>query len=386
MLEKIIHANIYTPDEFLPDHSITIENGTIRDIYPTTPSEKETTTAFDAKNQVVTPGLIDIHIHGCKGADTMDGTLNALNTMSVFLATHGVTGFLATTASDSQENIENALENIAQHQMHLQGAHLLGVHIEGPYLNPAFKGAQNPAFLRLPARSEYEAWLATGTVKLITIAPELPGMDEMILACREHGVELSIGHSSASYAQVIHAAELGVRQATHLFNGMQGLHHREPGTVGGILTDERIIAQIICDGIHLHPAIVKLILLCKGIDQTILISDAIRATGLTDGIYDLAGQEVTVSQGVARIANGSLAGSTLTLDVALRNAMQFSGFEFSQILAMTTRVPTHAMHLSSRKGYIRKGYDADLAIFDHNFHVVSTIVSGSQVYYEDKTE
>lgn len=386
MIKKIIHANIYTPDELLSDHTIEIENGIIQGIYPTPIAEAASHSSIDAKGCIVTPGLMDIHIHGCMGCDTMDASRNALNTMSTFLAAHGVTSFFATTLTNSQENIATALENITQHHSHLDGAHLLGAHVEGPYINIEFKGAQNPVFFRPPLRSEYETWFANELVKLITIAPELPGMDEFIRACLDHHIELSIGHSSASSDQVRHAADLGVRQATHLFNGMRGLHHREPGTVGGILADERIAAQIIVDGIHLHPTIVKLILACKGIDHTILISDAMRATGLSNGRYDLGGQEVTVTDGAARIANGSLAGSTLTLDVALRNVMQFTGLKIEQVLPMATRVPAQAMHFSQHKGYIRTGYDADLTIFDNDFQVISTIVSGSQIYRQKTME
>ncbi|MHB8806183.1 MAG: N-acetylglucosamine-6-phosphate deacetylase [Anaerolineaceae bacterium] len=386
MIQKIIHANIYTPDEFLPDHSIEIENGVIKDLHPTLQFDKSLDSTIDARGNFVTPGLIDIHIHGCMGADSMDATFDALNSISTFLGAHGVTSFLATTVTNSKENIQHALANISQYHLDLDGARLLGAHIEGPYINIAFKGAQNPDYFRSPIKSEYSAWLDNENVKLITIAPELAGMDEFIRACVEHKIELAIGHSSASYEQVIHAADLGVRQATHLFNGMQGLHHREPGTVGGILSDERIFAQIITDGIHVHPAIVKLILTCKGIDHTILISDAIRATGLSDGKYDLGGQEVTVTNGVARIANGSLAGSTLTLDVALRNTMKFTGLDLRQVLPMATRVPAKAMHFSQKKGTIRVGYDADLTFFNSDLQVVSTIVGGNLIFNKEKKE
>ncbi len=386
MIQKIIHANIYTPDEFLPDHSIEIENGVIKDLHPTLQFDKSLDSTIDARGNFVTPGLIDIHIHGCMGTDSMDATFDALNSISTFLGAHGVTSFLATTVTNSKENIQHALANISQYHLDLDGARLLGAHIEGPYINIAFKGAQNPDYFRSPIKSEYSAWLDNENVKLITIAPELAGMDEFIRACVEHKIELAIGHSSASYEQVVHATDLGVRQATHLFNGMQGLHHREPGTVGGILSDERIFAQIITDGIHVHPAIIKLILTCKGIDHTILISDAIRATGLSDGKYDLGGQEVTVTNGVARIANGSLAGSTLTLDVALRNTMKFTGLDLRQVLPMATRVPAKAMHFSQKKGTIRVGYDADLTFFNSDLQVVSTVVGGNLIFNKEKKE
>ena len=376
MIQKIIHANVYTPDDLLTDSSIEIEDGIIRDIYPTDAFESFSDSTIDARGRVVTPGLIDIHIHGCMGSDSMDATFNALNTMSTFLGTHGVTSFLATTVTNSQENIKSALENISQYHADMDGARLLGAHIEGPYINIAFKGAQNPNHFRSPLKSEYDAWLENESVKLITIAPELAGMDEFIQACVEHNIELAIGHSSASYEQVIHAADLGVRQATHLFNGMQGLHHREPGTVGGILYDPRLYTQIIADGIHLHPAVVKLTIAAKSIDHVILITDAMRATGLPDGEYELGGQVVRVADGAARIANGSLAGSTLTMDQAIRNTIEFTGLDFQSVLMMASSAPATAMRISDRKGFIRVGSDADLAFFDSAYHVVATMVGG----------
>ncbi len=383
MYKKIIHANIYTPDEFLINHSIEIANGCITSIYPSTLDESFSEEVFNAKGNIVAPGLIDIHTHGCMGSDVMDADQKALNTISIFLGKHGVTSFLATTTTNSEENILNALETISKKDLKLNGAHLLGAHVEGPYINLIFKGAQNPDFLRLPAINEYIKWFDLNCVRLIAIAPELAGMDKFIQACVEHHIELAIGHSNASYEQVIHAANLGVRQATHLFNGMHGLHHREPGTAGGILSDERIFAQIIVDGIHIHPAVVKLIITCKGIDRTILISDSMRATGLNDGEYDLGGQEVLVNNGVARIANGSLAGSTLTLDNAIRNAMKFTGLDFQHILPMATRTPADALHLYPRKGCIRVGSDADLVLFDQDYQVIKTI-SGGELIFEEK--
>jgi len=381
MSTTITHANIYTPDEILPDHSIEIENGIIKDLHPTGNSEPESKNdVINAPGMLVTPGLIDIHIHGNMGADSMDAPPTAYDTISTYLCEHGVTAFLATTVTSSETAIESALEMIEQSKNRLAGAHLLGAHVEGPYINIAYKGAQNPAYFHTPQKEEYETWAKTGVVKLITIAPELEGMDEFIRYCVNQQIELAIGHSQATYEQVLHAANLGVRQATHLFNGMLGLHHREPGTVGGVLADKRIYAQIIVDGVHLHPAIVKLVIQIKGIERTILISDAMRATGLDNGKYDLGGQEVSVTDGVARIANGALAGSTLTLDKAIRNTMEFTGLEFQQVLPMATRVPAQALHVADRKGAIKAGYDADITFFTPNHEVAASMVAGKMVY------
>ncbi|MGV8025293.1 MAG: N-acetylglucosamine-6-phosphate deacetylase [Anaerolineaceae bacterium] len=384
MHNKIIHADVCTPDQFLSDQTIEIMDGKFRLISPTTGDDASNISdCFNAQGLIVAPGLIDIHTHGGNGADAMDATPKALETISIFLSRHGITSFLATTVTSSSENINSALAEIRDCST-LPGAALLGAHVEGPYINIVQKGAQNPQFFRSPQSEEYHAWIETGVVKLITIAPELEGMDEFIRYCVEQKVELAIGHSSATYEQVIHAVDLGVHQATHLFNGMPGLHHREPGTVGGSLLDDRIFAQIIVDGIHLHPVIVKLIIALKGLDRTILISDAMRATGLSDGTYDLGGQDVSVLDGIARTASGSLAGSTLTLDKAIRNTMQFCGLDFQQTLPMATRVPAQAMHIADRKGVIEAGCDADLAFFDRTYQVVATMVSGVFVFQKNK--
>lgn len=385
MFNEIIHADLYTSDQFLTDQTIEIVDGKIQAIFPTSKDDRSNIeTCFNAQGFFVTPGLIDIHTHGSMGCDTMDATLKALETMSIYLSEHGITSFLATTVTNTSESIFTSLTAIRDFQHKLPGAALLGAHVEGPYINIAQKGAQNPQFFRSPMPEEYHAWIETGVVKLITIAPEIEGMDNFICYCVEHDVELAIGHSNATYEQVIHAANLGVRQATHLFNGMQGLHHREPGTVGGIFADDRIFAQIIVDGIHLHPAIVKLTIAVKGIEHTILISDAMRAAGRPDGTYDLGGQEVTVLDGVARLANGNLAGSTLTLDKAIRNTMQFCGLDFQQVLPMATRVPAKAMHLSPCKGVIEVGSDADLAFFDKTYQVRATMVQGKFVFQKNE--
>lgn len=386
-MEKIIiHATVVDNGKAFPNRSIMIRDGKIEAVFP---SDDRTARDFeheviDAQGLLVTPGLIDIHIHGCMGVDAMDADDDALNTISDFLASHGVTSFYATTITQTPENVENALKSIARQSGRTGGANLLGAHVEGPYINAKHKGAQNPDFLRIPAPEEYQNWIRKKVVRLITIAPELEGADEMIRYCRKHEVEVAVGHSGASFEQVVHAADLGLSQATHLFNGMQGLHHREPGTVGGALWDSRIFAQVITDGIHLHPAIVDLIVKIKGIDRTILISDSIRACGLSDGKYDLGGQTVNVRNGEARIENGSLAGSTLTLDQAVRNTMDFTGLDFEVVVAMATAVPAQAMKIAGSKGSIKAGCDADLAFFDNDFKVAATMINGSIKYQRNK--
>jgi N-acetylglucosamine-6-phosphate deacetylase len=235
-------------------------------------------------------------------------------------------------------------------------------------------------WIRLPDVQEYEQWFTTGAVKLMTVAPELPGALELIRRGVRRGVRFSVGHSAASYGEVVNAVGHGLDQSTHTFNGMRGIHHREPGVVGAVLADERIYAEMIADGVHLHPAVVKMLAHVKGIQKTILVTDAIRATGLTDGEYDLGGQTVIVDQGVARTGKGSLAGSTLTLDAAVRNTIRFTGLSLQEAVAMATATPATALGLYGLKGVLQPGADADLALLDSQLNVRATLVRGEIVY------
>jgi N-acetylglucosamine-6-phosphate deacetylase len=385
MKKKIINAALVVPNKIVEGRTVEIEQGMITAISSSDSDNKDASKAevIDAKGLIVTPGLIDIHIHGCAGADTMDASLEALSAISSHLPRHGVTSFYATTVTNSRANLQTAMEAISAFQEQVPGARLLGAHVEGPYINIEYKGAQNPEYFREPDPVEYHAWIKKGVVKLMTVAPEIPGAGELLRYCRAHNVELAIGHSNAAYDQVVAAADAGVRQATHLFNGMLGLHHRRPGTAGGALSDERIYAQVIVDGIHLHPAIVDMAVKLKGIDRTILITDAMRAAGLPDGAYELGGQKVFVREGAARIENGSLAGSTLMLDRAVRNIMTFTGLDFAHAVQMATRVPAEAMGIEDQYGIIQVGANADLAFFDDEHQVAASMVAG-EFKYKDK--
>jgi N-acetylglucosamine-6-phosphate deacetylase len=370
---------IITPQEILNDSCLIIEDGIICAIEKNNGSIKgKECIAFD--DAVITPGLIDLHIHGSLYADTMDANAQALNTMSKFLAEHGVTGFLATTMTADPASIRSAINTVKECMDHLEGAALLGVHLEGPYLDEKYRGAQPRDRLRLPDPEEYRPWFDSGVVKLMTLAPELEGSDKLISYGIKNGVQFSVGHSSASYDQVIRAADLGLSQATHTFNGMPALHHREPGPVGAVLTDPRIYAQIIADGVHLHPAIIRLIIHAKGMEKTILITDAIEAAGLADGEYNLGGTAVHVQDGVARISSGSLAGSTLTLDQAVRNVMKFADLSLQDAVSMATSTPAVAMGWQTARGFIRVGGDADLAVIDARDQVIATFVRGKLVF------
>jgi N-acetylglucosamine-6-phosphate deacetylase len=378
---RVTNGTLVTPRETLAGHTLVVESGKIAAIRPAgREPERPGDEIVDARGLWVAPGLIDLHVHGAAGGDTMDATPEAIHGMARFFAQHGVTSYLATTAAAPPEVLQASIDNLGACRLPDDGAQHLGLHIEGPYLNATYAGAQPPQYLRDADPGEYEAWLASGQVRLITVAPERPGSLALIRRGVEAGVEFAIGHSQASFEQVSEAADLGLRQATHTFNGMLGMHHRNPGTVGAVLADDRVYAQIIPDGVHLHPAIVKIVIRAKGLERTILITDAVRAAGLKDGEYTLAGEPITVRDGICRTAAGGLAGSTLTLEAAVRNAMRFASLSLGQALTMATATPAEAMGWSGRKGSLAPGADADLILLDADLNVRLTMVAGRTVF------
>lgn len=380
MRTLISGGTLLTPHHALPDHTLVIERGKIVALEPgrLTPGPEDR--LLPADGLYVAPGLIDLHVHGAAGHDAMDATPDALHGMARFFARHGVTAYLPTTIAAPAEPIQRALDNVRATPQPDDGACHVGVHIEGPYLNPAHHGAQPVASLRLPDAHEAESWLASGVVRLITLAPELEGGMALVERCAAAGVQTAVGHSAASFEQVMEAVERGLRQASHTFNGMPPLHHRTPGVVGAVLLDDRIYAQVIADGVHVHPAVIRLLVRTKGSERVLLITDSTRAAGLPDGDYDLGGQTVHVRSGVARTAEGSLAGSTITLDAALRNLIAYTGLSLQEGLRTATATPAEAMGWTGRKGVLAPGADADIILLDQHLGVRLTMVAGQIVY------
>lgn len=376
----LVGGIVLTPDDVLMDHSLIIEGRKIIGLAPGTPPALPEDEIINVQDSLVVPGFIDVHVHGAVGLDTMDATSEAILRMGDYFARHGVTTFLPTTVAASSEDIKDAIDNVSTTPLSSTGAQHLGIHLEGPYVNHEFRGAQPTQHLRSADRNEYDTWFESQQVRLITAAPEVEGVSDLIRAGKEAGVEFAVGHTSATYEQVLEAVELGLHQATHTFNGMPGLNHRAPGALGAVLSDDRIWAQVITDGIHVHPAIVKLLIKVKGINRTIIITDAIRATGMPDGDYALGDQMVHVKDGVARTDRGGLAGSTLTMDQALRNVMEFADLSLSQALPMVTRVPAASIGFDDRKGFIAPGFDADIVVLDQSHQVRMTMVAGKVVY------
>lgn len=321
------------------------------------------------------PGLIDEHIHGIHGCDTMSSAQDVTQ-MARCVVQHGVTTFLPTTMNAPVEETHAAVQGVKDAMLAAgPGADIAGVHMEGPFLSEKYKGAQDARANQLPSMENFQR-LTDGTqeiVRLMTLAPELPGAEAFIRAAAAQGIRISAGHSDASYETMESALDWGLSQITHLFNGMNPLHHRAPGVPCAALTLEGLNIQMISDGIHLHPAAVKLAV--RSGAKILLITDAMEAADMPDGEYSLGGQQVFVRNGEARLAQGNLAGSTLTLERAVRNVMRFAGITLSQAVQMATANVADALGLCDR-GRIRTGLRADLCLLDRNLEVAKTMVAG----------
>ncbi len=351
----------------------------------------------DAHGLTLLPGFLDVHVHGGGGADTMDATPDALRTVARTHAAHGTTGFLATTITQSRDAITRALANAraardAGPDFCPDGAQVLGVHLEGPYIAPGKAGAQPREFVRDYDAEEFADWLdaaGDGTIKLITLAPERRGADELIAACRGAGVVVSIGHTEADAQATERAIGLGATHATHLFNAMPPIHHRHPGPIPILLTNYNVRSvEIIADGHHVAPETIHMALRTRGLERTILITDAIRGAGRGDGVYDLGGHAATVRDGVATLADGTLAGSVLTMDRAIANIISWNngkmgtphlGLPWQEIIRLTSRNAADEMGWKS-KGRLTVGADADLVLVDDALNVHATFVAGRRVY------
>lgn len=339
---------------------------------------------LDATDCFVLPGFIDVHVHGGAGHDTMDATPAALTAMAHFFARHGVTAFLATTMTAPHDAILAAVAAVGQWGAAITtGARIIGVHVEGPYISLKFPGAQPAAYIRPPSLTEFAELVAAGPVRMITLAPEVDGASDLIAAAQRQGVTVVWGHTNATYEECVQAANRGITQATHTYNAMSGLHHRQPGVLGATLTLDPIYAQLIADNIHVHPAAMNVLARCKGVARTVLITDAMRAAGLPEGEYELGGQPVTVRDGSCRLANGTLAGSILTMEQALANFMAATDLPLAAAWPTTSRTPAQSLGLGQRYGALTPGYQADVVLLDAALQVVATVVGGQVVYLRE---
>jgi N-acetylglucosamine-6-phosphate deacetylase len=337
---------------------------------------------IDAGGKTVLPGFIDVHVHGGDGFEAMDGTHESLHGMARFYARHGVTAFLATTWTESRERIDAALLAIAGARGTFDdGATLLGAHVEGPYLNPKKCGAQSIQHIRRANPDEALAWLDLGVVRLLALAPEFEENHWLIRECVGRGIVVSAAHTDATYEQMRGAVDMGVRQATHTFNAMVGLHHREPGTVGAALALDDLNCELIADNIHVHPAVLKIAYRAKGTERLILITDAVRGAGLPPGLHQLDDRTVTIDpDSSVRLPDGTLAGSTLTMERALHNLMAATGESLETLWRASSLNAACALGIDDRKGSIKTGKDADLALVDDEMNVALTMAEGRVIF------
>ncbi|RXJ02176.1 N-acetylglucosamine-6-phosphate deacetylase [Anaerobacillus alkaliphilus] len=333
----------------------------------------------------IIPGMIDIHIHGANGADMMDATKASIDTIAAYLPQEGTTSFLATTITQADGAIEAALENVATYE-NSRYAEVLGVHLEGPFINADMAGAQPREHISEIDVEKFKRWqeLSGNNIKLVTFAPELAGGEGFARYLADTGVVASVGHSNALFAEVKQAADLGLSHATHLFNQMRGLHHREPGVVGAAFLLKEVTAELIVDGLHVSPDVVKLSYEMIGSERLILITDAIRAKGCIDGVYDLGGQSVTVENGKAVLADGTLAGSVLTMNAAVKQMLIYTGCSLRDIVKMTAENPAKKLGVFDRKGSIALGKDADLVVLNEADDVIMTFCRGQLVFQKEE--
>jgi N-acetylglucosamine-6-phosphate deacetylase len=384
----IVKGKAVVEKDILESIFIYIENGKIQEIgllneIPAHLNEVEKIEI--SEGQTLVPGFIDVHIHGVAGADTMDATTEALSTMANALPGEGTTSFLATTITQKHENIEHALINAADYREYHNDpgkAEVLGVHLEGPFINKKRKGAQPEEYILNPDIELFKRWqeLANGNIKLVTVAPELENGTDFVRYLRDTGVIASIGHTDAVYEEMKDAVNAGAKQVTHLFNGMRGIHHREPGVAGSALIFKELMVELIADGIHVRPEVIKFVLAAKGAEGMILITDAMRAKCLKNGIYDLGGQDVHVADGKALLADGTLAGSILKMNNSFKNIIDFAEVTLLEAVQMASVNPAKQLDIFGRKGSIAVGKDADLTILTNNYEVDLTICRGKIAY------
>ncbi|MGB2592013.1 MAG: N-acetylglucosamine-6-phosphate deacetylase [Candidatus Acidiferrum sp.] len=387
MPATLLHAGrALTPTSEILDAGILIRDGVIEEIGQRgamqLPSGAQEISAVD---KVAIPGFVDVHIHGAGGHDVMAANAQALAGVSKTVARHGTTSFVATTVTAGPEDTLRSVEGIAryisqQHEADDARAEVLGIHFEGPFLSPVRRGVHPPEWLQLPSAEFLDKLLqaSAGNAQILTLAPELLGAMPCIDAARNAGMVVAVGHTDATYEQTRAAIAHGAHHAVHVYNAMRPFTHRDSGVIGAVLTSPEVTAELIADGVHVEETAMKVLLQAKGPGRMILISDGISATGMPDGKYMLGKLEVTMSAGICRNSEGRLAGSTLTLDRALRNIVGL-GISLQDTVRMLTLNPASLLGIEFKKGALRTGADADIVLLDQGLRLTNVWVRGEAV-------
>ena len=383
MQTLIKNVNIITPYDILRGHGIVITDGIISSIDR---EEKVSTKHFDnvidGKKNFLSPGFIDIHNHGNSGYDVTDATEEAIDNIAEFHIKNGVTSFLGTVITSSYEKTESAIINLVNYNNKVDKSNLIGIHLEGPFFSIEKKGAQFEKNIKTPDVEYMKKIMSisNGKMKMVSLAPELKGALSVISYLKSNNVVVAMAHSNATYQEAKMGIYEGASIATHLYNAMRSFSHREPGIIGAALTDDRVYCELIYDTIHLHDTSVEIAMKLIGMDKIVLVSDAMRAAGLTDGEYELGGQKVYVKKGGARLENGSLAGSTLNLRRAVHNMIFKMNVPIHNAVRMASLNPAKAIKIDDRKGSLELGKDADMIIFDSDINILTAIVGGDTAW------
>ena len=367
--------------------AITIEGTHILGVACPAYSDEQQDNIIDATGMILMPGFIDVHTHGGGGYNLQTTDAGEIRAFARWVPETGVTSFLIVVVGvpDSlpEQQLKTAIDALDEQG---KGAEPLGIHLEGPYISVAKRGAHLPSWLRMPDESETEQLLTItdGRLRLLTLAPELPGASALIRRLVDTGITVSMGHTNATYEQSLEAIKLGVTHATHCFNAMRPLLHRAPGPLAAIAQVEEVRGELIADGVHVHPAAMNALVKMLGPERIIVITDALAAAGVPEATFDFAGQPAKVIRGAARLSDGTITGSVLTMDQALRNLLQMTEVSLQQAVGMLTLNPAYAAQVSDRKGRLKAGYDADILIFDQSLTLQATLCKGAIAFATDE--
>ena len=363
-------------DAMLEDYYMEVEDGVIVGFSKNEPD------SYEYLGEIVAPGLVDTHIHGYAGKDIMNAEEGALDVISKGLLECGVTSFLPTTLTDSKERTDAALKRVAAEYKDVKGAKVRGIFLEGPFFTEKYKGAQNPNYMSDPKIDYLKEWkeISDGLVNKIAIAPERAGAEDFIKKANAMGVKVALGHSDASFDEAVAAVDAGANIFVHTFNGMSGLHHREPGMVGAAMATDAI-SELICDGHHVNPNAAGILMNTKGRDKIALITDCMSAGGMADGDYKLGEFPVRVENGTARLKDGgSLAGSILKLKDGVKNVVDWEIADIFEAIQMASLVPAKSVGIDNICGKLHEGYDADFIVLDYDMNLKATYLNGEAAY------
>jgi len=389
-MKKVYIGNCVLPEGLLPRGMVVVEGEKILSVSDVGNANVVSgLEILDLGENFIAPGFIDLHLHGALGKDILDADVESLKVISSFQARCGVTGFVGATMSTSVDSLVRAVEEVKAAQTLSLESEILGVYIEGPFINVNKKGAHNSQFVGNLDEEETKQILdaLNGLTAIIPLAPEIPQYMNLIPEFKERGVIAAVGHSNATYTQANESFKAGVSHATHLFNAMRDFHHREPGVVGAVLDSKTVTSEIIADGVHVHPASIRIALVQMGVDRICLVTDSVKSSGLGDGVYAIGSSQVFVEgEKAVLLESNTLAGSVISLNKAIKNVSEWCKLSVPEVVKMVTLNPARILGLEDRIGRLKEGHQANLVMFDGEFNIKKTVLNGQEVYSQTEFE